>query len=392
MSYDYTQARFWFKVRKVARYVRLYGLSRTLIKVRGQYHMRSTGEFQGTCLRNPACKTPDADRRNVAIIGCGNFSYTTIAYYLSRNNPEFLRIAFDRNKSRALSLCKKYIGAYAVEDWRDIIADPQVKMVFIASNHASHAEYAVDCIEAGKHVHIEKPHVVTDGQLERLLSAMDRNPGSKVFLGFNRPRSPLFVRLQEALEREPGPAMINWFIAGHEIPADHWYFNEAEGGRVLGNLCHWTDLTLHLVKLKNAFPCTIIPSTPKPAKSDFVVSIIFADGSCASITFSAKGHSFEGVREVLNLHKGDLLANLSEFQSLRIDRVDKRKTLRLPHRDHGHEANIMHSYAGISVDGMPGEDRKYVAATARFFLAINQAIKSGRPTIVSIDDTSGVLA
>ena len=46
-------------------------------------------------------------------------------------------------------------------DWHSILSDPQVKMVFIASNPASHAEYAIACIEAGKNVHIEKPHVTT---------------------------------------------------------------------------------------------------------------------------------------------------------------------------------------------------------------------------------------
>ena len=118
--------------------------------------------------------------------------------------------------------------------------------------------------------------------------------------------------------------MINWFIAGHEIPNDHWYFEEKEGGRVLGNLCHWTDLTLQLVNIKDAFPCTIFPATPINSKSDFVVSIIFADKSCASITFSAKGHTFEGVREILNIHKGNLLANITDFQTLSIEIVEKK--------------------------------------------------------------------
>ena len=84
-------------------------------------------------------------------------------------------------------------------------------------------------------------------------------------------------------------------------------FDESEGGRVLGNLCHWTDLTLQLVGLESAFPCQIVPSAPPGSKFDFIVSLIFADRSCATITFSAKGHTFEGVREVL---RGCLETNL----------------------------------------------------------------------------------
>ena len=87
--------------------------------------------------------------------------------------------------------------------------------------------------------------------------AQKRNPNGMIFLGFNRPRSSLFQRVMAALGGQSGPLMVNWFIAGHKIPDDHWYYSDAEGGRILGNLCHWTDLTLHMVGFENAFPCEI---------------------------------------------------------------------------------------------------------------------------------------
>jgi predicted dehydrogenase len=386
VSGDYKNAALFFKVKKAVRYIRLYGLSRTLVKVRGHYHLRAVEGFDGPGWLNRGCRDPDVPARNVAIIGCGNYAFSVIAYYLKKRNPKFLRVTYDIQKSRALSLCKAYGGAKAVAEWREILSDPQVRMVFIASNHASHADYAVACLEAGKHVHIEKPHVVSEEQLDRLLAAMKQYPQAKVFLGFNRPRSCLFKQLQKLLALQPGPLMINWAVVGHEIPDGHWYLDEKEGGRVLGNLCHWTDLTLHLVTLDKAFPCTIVPATPKGEKSDCVVSLIFADRSCASITFSAKGHTFEGVREILNLHKGDIVANLTDFQTLTIDVVEKKTKVRPRHRDHGHEANIVHSLAGIGKNGEPGEAHTYVAATAKFFLAIRRATDSGEKVVVSWED------
>jgi predicted dehydrogenase len=390
MSGDYTQAGLRFKARKAARYVALYGLSRTLIKIRGQYHMKAKDAFSGPRWVNPGCSNPNAPERCVAMIGCGNYAYSNIAYYLARHSRRFLRLAYDRNASRSQSLCRTYGGAVAVADWQEILSDPQVRIVYIASNHASHAEYALACIEAGKHVHIEKPHVVTLEQLERLAAAMRRHPRVKVFLGFNRPRSVLFRRLQAQLGIQSGPLMINWFVAGHEIAAGHWYFNASEGGRVLGNLCHWTDLTLHLVGLERAFPCQIVPATPAGSTSDFVVSIIFADRSCAAITFSAKGHTFEGVREVLNVHKGNLLANLNDFHTLTIDLVEKKRRSSLRHRDHGHEVNIVNSLRGALAD-QPGEDPRYIVATAQFFLAIRDAIEQGQTHSLSWEDIDRVV-
>jgi len=386
MSVDYTQAPYLFRARKALRYVSLYGLSRTLVKIRGQYHMKSAQGFQGARWLNSGCVHADSAQRCVALIGCGNYAYSNIAYYLKKHSPRFLRLTYDRHQSRAMSLCEAYGGAAAVADWREILADPQVRLVFIASNHASHAEYALACIEAGKHVHIEKPHVVSQEQLDRLTMAMSRHPEVKVFLGFNRPRSRLFRQLQAALAQQSGPMMINWFVAGHEIAAGHWYFDPSEGGRVLGNLCHWTDLTLQLVSLEKAFPCQIVPAAPPGATSDFVITVIFADRSCAAITFSAKGHAFEGVREVLNIHRGNVLANLTDFQTLTIDLIEKKSRTRLRHRDHGHEVNIVNSLEAACGAGAAGEDIRYVAATARFFLAIRDAIEQGSTVSLSRDD------
>ncbi len=376
---DYISAGLLFKIKKVLRYIGLYGVSRTLAKVRGQYHMRSTAGFDGPRWVNPRCTDPDNPERSVAIIGCGNYAFSTIAYYLAKERRHFLRSAYDPNRARTLYLCRAYGAALALSDWREILKDDQVKMVFIASNHASHAEYAIECIEAGKHVHIEKPHVVTADQMERLARTMQRHPEVKVCLGFNRPRSGLFRQLQGILGRETGPLVINWFIAGHEMADDHWYFSEKEGGLVLGNLCHWIDLSLHLVSLEKAFPCTVVPATRMGAKSDFVVSMMFGDGSCAAITFfSAKGHSFEGVREILNVHRGNAIANISDFQTLSADVNDRRIRHKQRLRDHGHQANLLNSFH-VGLGHRPGENPAYVFASATLSLAVRAAIESSQP-------------
>ena len=377
---DYTTQRLGFRLKKVLRYFRLYGIARTLTKVKGQFHMKRKYEIM------PAeRKISQSSYAHIGIIGCGNFVFSNVAFYLNKFNPGLIRGVMDIDIHRAASLFESYGAIYYTNNADKIISDDDIDLVYIASNHASHAEYAIRCIQAGKHVHIEKPHVVSEDQLLRLVSAMRNNPQSKVFLGYCRPRTRLFQTLKALLMKESGPLMINWFIAGHEIPDNHWYFDEKEGGRVLGNLCHWTDLTLHLVGIENAFPCHIIPSSPPTSKSDFIVSLIFADGSCVSITFSAKGHTFEGVREVLNIHKGNLLGNLTDFQSLAVEVVENKIVSRRWYRDHGHKINILNS-----LNSRHGEDIRYIIATAKLFLAIRAALESGSRLTLSRDDALGI--
>lgn len=369
---DYTKTSLKFKIIKSLRYLRLYGLSRTLIKIAGQYHMKAEESTAEVDWQNPAVS--DVASKHVAIIGCGNFAFANIAYYLDKNKKGVILGTYDKHMSRAVSLAKKYKAAFAFKDAASIVNHPGVKLVYVASNHASHAEYAIDCIKTGKDVHIEKPVVVSYDQLERLTQTIRNKPDAKVFLGFNRPKSKLFFELTGHLKKESGPLMVNWFIAGHEIADDHWYFDEKEGGRILGNLCHWSDLTLELIGYDNAFPCVIKSSSPSNSKSDFVVSIEFKDKSCATLTFSAKGHSFEGVREILNIHKGNLIGNLQDFQSIKLDIIDKRITHKLMFRDHGHQQNIMNSYNASTFNINPGVSLQYLIATSLLALKIKESV------------------
>ena len=193
--------------------------------------------------------------------------------------------------------------------------------------------------------------------------------------------------MMTALGEQSGPLMVNWFIAGHMIPDDHWYYSEAEGGRILGNLCHWTDLTLNMVGFENAFPCEITAISAPEAKADFSVSILFADKSLAGITFSAKGDTFEGVKEVLNVHRGDVLLSMTDFHTLRIVQGHVRRKYQGLFRDHGHGANITNSYEAVrSGDRSKSVSIAQSEATARLFLGVADAVnRQERIVLPAID-------
>ncbi|MCH7690357.1 MAG: hypothetical protein IIA17_04850, partial [candidate division Zixibacteria bacterium] len=71
---DYLQQSLGFKIKKVARYISLYGLSRTYMKVLGQLHTRR----QYNALPKNNCNNKRGER--IGVIGCGNFAFTTIGY------------------------------------------------------------------------------------------------------------------------------------------------------------------------------------------------------------------------------------------------------------------------------------------------------------------------
>ena len=364
---DYTQQSLFFKLNKTLRYIRLYGLSRTLVKIKGQYHMKK--KYSDLPLNH----SRKNNKAHVGILGCGNFGFSNIAYYLRKNYGNVIKAAMDIDINRTVSLYEEYKIDYYTQDPLEIINDPQINLVYVASNHASHAEYAIKAIEKGKAVHIEKPHAVNLDQLIRLCNAIKQYDG-KVRLGFNRPKSKLGLLVSQALNEQTGTTMINWFVAGHQIEESHWYFSAEEGGRVLGNLCHWTDLTYNMISPQSCFPITIIPARAEKSDCDISVSYVFGDGSIATITFSAKGHTFEGVRETLNAHKGNVLLELKDFQKLRIDNVDKVTNHNLSRRDHGHKKAIVDSYKMLE-DNALAEDLEYIWNTGYLVIKTREALE-----------------
>lgn len=371
---DYIAQPLLFKIKKALRYVSIFGPMRTLTKIKSKRHLAKKDSFDGDTWINPKAE----NKGNIAIVGCGNFSFSVIAYYLKQAKLGKIKYALDIDKARAKSLAKEYKIYAATTDYATILNDSDIQMVYIASNHASHAEYAIDAIKAGKSVHIEKPHAVKEEQLQRLLSAMRDNPQAKVFLGFNRPKSPLFKKLKDKMDGETGDVMMNWFIVGHVIEDDHWYHDEEEGGRILGNLCHWSDTCIHMVGMKQAFPCVISPVYIENPNSNLAITIAFNDGSQAGITFSSKGHTFEGVRESLNVHKGNLLANIQDFHRLSTEVIDKKNKYSSLFRDHGHKANIINSYVKSISQNESGESIDYIRATGLLVLRIKEAVDTGK--------------
>lgn len=321
---------------------------------------------------------PTSDSKHIGVIGCGSFAFSNIAYYLQKNFGHVLRGCMDVNLNRAASLFQRYKLDYYTDDSDEIIGDKGIDLIYIASNHASHAEYAVRALAAGKCVHIEKPHAVTDEQLLRLCDAMACSRG-RVTIGLNRPYSQIGKEIKRVLEAERGSGVFNFSVVGHKIPPDHWYFNSGEGGRVLGNLCHWTDFLLFLLPEGERLPLKIVPACN--SDDSLIVSYQFPNDFAATISFSTKGYSFEGVRELFTAHRGDTLLSMRDFKTLTVERLDKKRAVNLRYRDHGHEETVRASYRMVRGEN-PGVSLEHVWESGVLALQTKKALESGVPQLV----------
>jgi predicted dehydrogenase len=377
---DYIKQPLGFRIRKAIRSVAMFGPGRTYINVMGQRHMRRSYEHL------PPQIGGQNDRQTVGIIGCGNYSFSVIAYFLHKEFGDVIASCMDKDINRAASYASHYKVPYYTDKAEEIISNPQIRLIYIASNHASHAEYAIKALEAGKDVYIEKPHVVSVDQLLRLNQAM-QNYNGKVFLGFNRPGSRFGQMIKNTLAAKDGPAVINWFVIGHYLGPGHWYLRDGEGGRVLGNLCHWTDYTLRLIS-GNPFPITIIPVRQNQNDQDMAVNLIFGDGTIATITFTGQGYTFEGVRECFRAQKGDIIVAMDDFKYLLIEIMTLKKKFINYHHDPGHRNNIVSSFKNAHENARYDRQSEisHILNTAWLFLNTKEAMETNeRLTIGSFE-------
>ena len=62
------------------------------------------------------------------------------------------------------------------QDYRDVLADPEVDAIIISTPPHTHADIFVDALRAGKHVLLEKPMGTTREQVERIVAEAERHP------------------------------------------------------------------------------------------------------------------------------------------------------------------------------------------------------------------------
>jgi predicted dehydrogenase len=112
------------------------------------------------------------NRLGVAIIGCGN-----IAEPYARDIASYAQVRLvgvsDLDYERAEGLAAKYdCKAYATNE--DLLADDAVDLVVNLTIHHAHYDIVTQCLEAGKHVHSEKPLSLTYGEAQELVQLADQ--------------------------------------------------------------------------------------------------------------------------------------------------------------------------------------------------------------------------
>ena len=126
-----------------------------------------------------------------------------------------------RSPERADDFARAYAIPSAYGTYNQLLDDPDVDIVYVASPHSHHCLMAVAALEAGKHVLVEKPLAVTAAEGERIQRA-SRTAGKFAMEAMHYRFHPRIRVLDALLEAgELGDIRMVTADMGVSVPVDH---------------------------------------------------------------------------------------------------------------------------------------------------------------------------
>ena len=135
----------------------------------------------------------------VGILGLGRAGRNMHAPEIAQF-PDFYEIAAgcDHAADRRENLPEPFKNARIYSSYAEMLADPTLDMITVATRNDDHTPHALMALEAGKAAVIDKPFATSMEQGEALLKASKQYPG-KLFFRFNRRFESPFLMMQEVL-------------------------------------------------------------------------------------------------------------------------------------------------------------------------------------------------
>jgi predicted dehydrogenase/threonine dehydrogenase-like Zn-dependent dehydrogenase len=327
-----------------------------------------------------AVQTPPQEKVRVGCIGAGGFARGIIFPHLRSSAGVVMESVATSTGAAAVSASAGF-GFSNSQAPSELLDNPNVDAVFILTRHNSHAAYVKSALERGKWVFVEKPLAIHREQLEMVRTAYAKGMAEKgsafLMVGFNRRFSPLTEKVKSFFARRTEPMLVHIRCNAGFIARDSWVQDPENGGRIVGELCHFVDWARAIVGCPiQRLTAAALPDAGRYCRDNVTVTISFEDGSVANLVYLANGDRAVG-KEYFEVFCGNSVARIDDFKVLSLSRNGKTETLKA-RRDKGHRRELE-----LTVDAMkhgkeaPIPFAELIEVTEATF-AVEEAIRTQR--------------
>ena len=239
------------------------------------------------------------------LIGCGDIARKRVAPAL-RDSPGCELVAVSRARPELAESFAKAFGTrkwYAT--WEEMLGEPQIDAVYIASPPRWHAAQTVAAAEAGKNVLCEKPMAMDVAECDRMIAAC-RSNNVKLGIAYYRHCYPAIARIRQVIASgELGKVVVaqinafEWFDPPPSHPRYWFVKREAGGGPMFDFGCHRIEVLLHLLgPIRQVHGLTAKAAFQREVEDTAAALFQFESGACATLAVT---HASAEPRDTLDL-------------------------------------------------------------------------------------------
>lgn len=338
------------------------------------------------------------------LIGCGRVAPRHAQSLLQLPETRLVAVA-DVKENRARRFAEEY-GADAYTDYRHLLERPDIDAVSICVPSGLHAPVALDALQAGKHVLVEKPIALRLEDADRMIEtaeAQKRKLGVVLQNRYNQPMQEL-RRLIDAGGLGPlylGNACVRWYRP-QSYYEDEWHGTWAmDGGALMNQSIHHIDaLQWFMGPVRSVYAYTATLAHRMEAEDVGVAVLRFASGALGTIegstltwpqnlegsvaVFGARGSVKIGGTALNRITLWKVDGQLEqEAEILTSQRVDPPSVYGYSHRE------VIRDFAlAVRDDRTPGTPGPEARKSLALVLAIYQSARTGQEVQLAGDEGS----
>ncbi|RJR20356.1 MAG: oxidoreductase [Desulfobacteraceae bacterium] len=319
---------------------------------------------------------------NIGFIGAGSYAQSHLLPNIPKDKNVVLKGVMTATGTGSRSVGERFGFEFCTGDEKDIIENPEINTVFIATRHDSHAGYVLKALKAGKNVFVEKPLCLTETELNEIAGiyselSSKQKPFPMLMVGYNRRFSPF---AQEVAKVFPsGPLAMIYRINAGAIPPDSWIQDQdLGGGRIIGEVCHFVDL---LTFSNGSLPKTVFAQAmDAPGQLQDVVNVLlyYENGSIGTISYLANGDK-SLPKERVEVYGHGVTAIIDDFKSLIIYSKGKKKEKKLLSQDKGQKSEVKAFLEALSSGKGPPIPYDQLFNSSLVTFKILESLRSGKP-------------
>lgn len=180
----------------------------------------------------------------IGVVGCGGFGLYALQYFTQTPGIELTGMA-GTHREAAYAAAQRF-GIPEPVEVEELVAWPNVDLVYIATPPFLHYAQAMAALKAGKHVICEKPLAVTLEEADEMIAAA-QDQDLLLIANLMQRYNPLFSQIKELIDSQVLGNLLHAYFENYAtdegLPPEHWFWDRTKsGGIFIEHGVHFFDM------------------------------------------------------------------------------------------------------------------------------------------------------